>query len=165
MNSRSLARLWQSAFVEIDEVWNALNVLAIGDSHLLFSLFEPRRDRIAPSEFRSEPVPDKQIAFIEAPSFFETPLQNLIVGAALFHPFAKIAIMHPQEIAAHTVGRFYGTEIFMIILVQLATGMQPDFVEHAREIQHAASHFSWAFRVRPHTRVIAVSLWSRNCRD
>src|SRR5207247_11360570 len=33
----------------IDEVWNALNVVAIGDSHLLFSFFEPRRDRITPS--------------------------------------------------------------------------------------------------------------------
>jgi hypothetical protein len=43
-NSRSLARLRESAFVEIDEVRDALNVVAIGDSHLPFSLFEPRRD-------------------------------------------------------------------------------------------------------------------------
>src|SRR5205809_2885419 len=32
--------LWQPAFIEIDKVRNALNVVAIGDSHLLFSFFE-----------------------------------------------------------------------------------------------------------------------------
>src|SRR5215831_11606556 len=54
MNSRSLARIWEPAFVEIDQVWNALNIVAIGDSNLLFPLFETRRDGIAPAELRCE---------------------------------------------------------------------------------------------------------------
>src|SRR5207253_5730952 len=84
MNS-SLARLWESAFVKIDEVWNALNVVAICDSRLLLSLFEPRRDRIAPSELRCESVPDKKIAFVQAAALFETPFQNFFIRPALLH--------------------------------------------------------------------------------
>jgi hypothetical protein len=44
LKSQSLGSRWEPAFVEIDEVWNALNVVAIGDSHFLFALFEPGRD-------------------------------------------------------------------------------------------------------------------------
>src|SRR5438552_17600141 len=83
MNSRSFARLWKSAFVEIDEVWNALNVVAIGDSHLVFSFFESRRDRIAPSELRCESVPDKEIAVVEPPLLSDTPFQSFFMRPAL----------------------------------------------------------------------------------
>src|SRR5881392_2558647 len=103
MNS-SLARLWESAFVKIDEVWNALNVVAIGDSHLFFSLFEPRRNRIAPSELRCKSVPDKEVAVVQAPSFFEAPFEDLFIGPALEHSVAEISIMDPQKIAARAVG-------------------------------------------------------------
>src|SRR5947208_11331010 len=98
MNSRSFARLWKSAFVEIDEVWNALNVVAICDSHLLFSFFESRRDRIAPSELRFESVPDKEIAVVQPPALFETPFQNFFIRPALLqmpahrHDAAPIAV-------------------------------------------------------------------------
>src|SRR5262249_44041058 len=56
INSRSLARLRQPAFVEIDEVWNALDIVAMCDSRFLFSLFETWCNRIAPTEFRRESV-------------------------------------------------------------------------------------------------------------
>src|SRR6266480_5929375 len=101
MNSRSFAGLRESAFVEIDEVRNALNVVAIGDSHLLFSLFEPRRDRITPSELRCESVPDKEIAFVQPPALFETPFQNFFVRPSLLQTLNQIAMVHPQKIAAH----------------------------------------------------------------
>src|SRR6266487_3227664 len=123
MNSRSFARLWKSAFVEIDEVWNALNVVAIGDSHLLFSFFEPRRDRIAPSELRCESVPNKEIAVVQAPSVFETPFQNFFVRPALLHTLNQIAMVHAQKIAAHPVGRFQRAEVLSIILVQFSARM------------------------------------------
>src|SRR5438034_11281600 len=99
MNSRSLARFRESAFVKIDEVWNALNVVAIGDSHLFFSLFEPRRNRIAPSELRCKSVPDKEVAVVQAPSFFETPFQNFFVRPALLHTPAR---HHDATAAAKT---------------------------------------------------------------
>src|SRR5207248_11435238 len=111
MNS-SLARLWESAFVKIDEVWNALNVVAIGDSHVFLSLFEPRRDRIAPSKLRCKSVPDKEVAVVQAPSFSETPFQNFFVRPALRHTLNQIAMMHPQKIATHAVRRFERAEIF-----------------------------------------------------
>src|SRR5262249_5069556 len=96
--SRTLARLWESPFIEIDQVRNALNVVAIGDSHLFFSLFQPRRDRIAPAELRCESVPDKEIAIVQAAALFETPFQNFFVRAALLHALNQIAMMHAQKI-------------------------------------------------------------------
>src|SRR5437867_7506108 len=125
MNSLSFARLWQSAFVKIDEVRNALNVVAIGDSHILFSLFEPRRDRIAPSELRCESVPDKEIAVVQPPALFETPFLNFFVRPALLHTLNQIAMMHAQKIAAHPVCCFQRAEVFSIIRSE----------EHTSELQ------------------------------
>src|SRR5207249_3337105 len=153
MKSLSVTRSWESAFVEIDEVWNALNVVAIGDSHLFFSLFEPRRDRITPSELRCKSVPDKEITVVQAPSFFETPFQNFFVRPALLHTLKQIAMMHPQKIAAHAVRRFERAEIFSIIFVELAAQMQPDLVQHAREIQHAARHFPGTLWIGSHSQI------------
>src|SRR5437870_8244318 len=153
MNSRSFARLWKSAFVEIDEVWNALNVVAIGDSHLLFSLFEPRRDRIAPSELRCESVPDKQVAIVKPTPFFEAPLENFFVCAAFQHTIPKIAIMDAQKIAAHSICGMRGAKVLVIIRVQLAAGVQPNLVQHPREIHHAVRHFFWAFGITRHTQM------------
>src|SRR5437867_2536367 len=152
MNS-SLAPLWESAFVKIDEVWNALNVVAIGDSHLFFSLFEPRRDRIAPSELRCKSVPDKEVAVVQAPSFFETPFQNFFVRPALRHTLDQIAMMHAQKIAAHAIRRFECPEIFSIIFMEFAAQKQPNLVQHAREIQHAARHFSRTLWIGSHSQM------------
>src|SRR5438445_11935768 len=102
MNS-SLARLWASAFVEIDEVRNALDVIAIGDSHLFFSLFEPRRDRLAPSELRCKSVLDKEVAVVQAPSFFEAPYQNFFFRLAQRHTLNHITMMHALKMAVHTI--------------------------------------------------------------
>src|SRR5262249_45313592 len=123
MNSRSPACRRKSAFVEIDEVWNALNVVAIRDSHLFFSLFEPRGHRIAPSELRCESVPDKQIAIVQAASLFETPLQNFFICGALLDTLNQIARVHAQKVAADAVRRFQRVEVFSIIFVQLAAQM------------------------------------------
>src|SRR2546430_1544348 len=141
MKSRSLGRLRESALVKIDEVWNALNIVAICDSSLLFSLFETRRDRITPSELRCESVPDKEIAFVQAAALFETPFQNFLVRPALLRTLDQIAMVHAQKIAAHTVCRFQRAEVFLIIFVQLTTHIQSNLVQHTREIHHAFGHF------------------------
>src|SRR5438445_6461574 len=91
------------AFVKIDEVWNALNVIAIGDSHLFFSLFEPRRDRIAPSKLRCKSVPDKEVTVVQAPSFFEAPYQNFFFRLAQRHTLNHITMMHALKMAVHTI--------------------------------------------------------------
>jgi hypothetical protein len=36
--------------------------------------------------------------------------------------------MDPKKIAAHPVGRLHRTEVLVIILMQLASGMQPNLV-------------------------------------
>src|SRR2546423_9361215 len=162
MNSRSFARLWKSAFVKIDEVWNALNVVAIDDSHVLFSLFETRRDRITPPELRCESVPDKEIAVVQVTTLFETPFQNFFVRPILLHTLNHIAMVHAQKIAAHAVCRFQRAEVFSIIFVEFATQMQPNLVQHAREIHHAARHFFGTLWIASHRQMNRIILWRRN---
>src|SRR5262249_29996633 len=143
----------ESAFVEIDKVRNALNVVAISNSHLLFSLFQPRRDRIAPSELRCESVPDKEIPFVQTAALFETPFQNFFVRSAWVHTLNQIAMVHAQKIAARPVCRSHPAEVFSIIFVELAAQMQPNLVQHAREIHHAARHFFGTLWIASHKQM------------
>src|SRR5439155_7896967 len=122
-------------------------------------------DRVAPSELRCEPVPDKEIAIVQAAALFETPFLNFLVRPVLLHTLNQIAMMYAQKIAAHTISGFRRAEVFLIIFVEFAAGVQANLVEHAREIYHAARHFLRALGIRPHARIIVVSTFSRNCRS
>src|SRR5215471_9721004 len=125
----------------------------MGDSEFALSLFQSRRNRVAPTELRCESVPDKQIAIVQAAPLFETPFQNFFVRAALLHTLDQIAMMHAQKIAAHTICGFQRAEVFLIIVGKLAAQMQPNLVQHAREIQHALGHFSWTLWIGSHTQM------------
>src|SRR4030095_11140599 len=162
MNSRSLACLRHPTFVEIDKVWNSDNIVAICDSRFLFSLFEPRRDRIAPSELRCESVPDKEIAIVQAAPLFETPFQIFFVRAALLHTLNQVAMVHAQKIAARSVCRFQRAEVFLMIFVELAAQMQANLVQHAREIHHAFGHFFGTFWIGSHREMNRIIPWACN---
>jgi hypothetical protein len=120
MNSQSFACLWKSAFVEIDQVGNRENVGPIGDAELLFPLLQPRTERIAPSEFRYESIPDEKVTLIRPPAALETPLKDFFVGPALARTLAQIVIVDAQEVATSAIKRSRRTEVLVIILVQLA---------------------------------------------
>jgi len=84
-------------------------------------------------------------------------LQNFFVCPALLHTLNEIAMMHAQKIAAHAVCGFQRAEVFLIIVVELATQMQPNLVQHSREIHHAFGHFFgtlWIGSHRPMNRII-----------
>src|SRR4029077_12632236 len=151
------------ALVKIDEVWNALNIVAISDSHLLLSLFEPRRDRIAPSELRCESVPDKEIAIVQAAALFETPFQNFFIRPALLHTLNQVAMVHAQKIAARSVCRFQRAEVFLIVFVEFAAQMQPNLVQHAREIHHALGHFFGTLWISSHSQMNRIIPWRQQC--
>ena len=59
--------------------------------------------------------------------------------------------MDAQKIAADSICRPYCAKVLVVILVQLAPGMQSNLVQHPREIHHAAGHLFWAFRISRHT--------------
>src|SRR5439155_9412688 len=40
-----------------------------------------------------------------------------------------------------------------IIFMELAAQMQPNLVQHSRELHHAVRHFFWAFRISRHRRM------------
>src|SRR5205823_1623726 len=157
MRSRGFGGLRGPAFVEIDEVRHCENVVAISDAVLFFPLFQSRRERIAPSEFRSESIPDKKVALVQAPPVFKTPFENLFISSALENALAKIGIVDTQKIAAGTIKRSGRPEVVVIILVQLAAGILSNFVQHTREIHHAARHFLRAFWISHHVQINAAS--------
>jgi hypothetical protein len=86
-------------------------------------------------------------------ALFETPFQNFFVRPALLHTLNQIAMVHAQKIAAHPVRRFERAEVSSIILVQFAAGVQPNLVQHTREIHHAARHFFGTLWIGSHTQM------------
>src|SRR6266536_6489951 len=62
-------------------------------------------------------------------------------------------MMYAQKIAANTVRGFQRAEVFLIIFVELAAQMQPNLVQHTREIHHAARHFFGTLWIGSHTQM------------
>src|SRR5436190_19446703 len=71
-------------------------------------------------------------------------------------------MVHAQKIAADTVCRFQRAEVFLIIFMQLAAQMQPNLVQHAWEINHAARHFFGTFWIGSHRQMNRIIPWRRN---
>src|SRR4029079_5161438 len=122
----------------------------------------------APPDFRHEPIPDKEVAIVRLPAALKTPLKDFLVSSTLEKALAKIVIVDPQKIAASTIKRSRRAKILVIILVQFAPAVQPNLVQHAREIHHPARRFFRASRVRAHAasnRIPTVSAISpvENC--
>ena len=93
---------------------------------------------------------EEQIAFVERAFFFETPFRDFLVAAALLHPFAQIAVIHPEEVATDGVSRSRRPEIFVIFFRKLAAPVHPDLVDHAREIHHPFCHLFRTLRIFRH---------------
>ena len=104
-------------FVEIDQVWDSDDVGAIGDAVFALLPLQHWRGEIVPAKLRTKAVPNHDVALVQPPALFETPLENLLIGSALQHALAKIDIVEPQKIAARAVGRLGGAKVFAIILV------------------------------------------------
>src|SRR5437016_11557426 len=93
---------------------------------------------------------------------FQNTIRESLHRFPLENALAKIGIVDAQKIATGSIKRSRRPEVVAIILVQLAAGMKSDFIDHSREIAHSFRHFFWAFWIRRHSRVIAVSLYSCN---
>ena len=63
-------------------------------------------------------------------------MQNLVVGAALFHPFNKPVVVDPQKSHAQLIEPF--AQVRLIIVMQLFAGVSANFVQHAAEIDQPA---------------------------
>src|SRR4029434_2001867 len=155
MRSQSPGCLREPAFIEINKVGNCENVSAIGDAVLFLPLLQHRSQRIAPSEFRHESIPDKQVTLIRLPAALKAPLKDFFVSSALEDALAKIVIVDTQEIAASAIKRSRRTEILMIVLVQLTPRVQPNLLQHSREIHHSTRHFFRACWIGTHAAVNA----------
>src|SRR5207253_5327055 len=113
---RDPRNLWllQTSLFEIDQVGNGLDVGAIGNFVPLFSFFQQGAGKITPAKLGNKTIPDQQIAFVEWASFLETPFHDFLVAAALLHPFAQIAVTHPEKVATDGVSRSRRPEIYVI---------------------------------------------------
>jgi len=80
-------------------------------------------------------------------------LQNFFVRPALLHTLNQIAMVHAEKIATRPVYRSHRAEVFSIIFAELAAQMQPNLVQHAREIYHAARHFFGTLWIGSHRRM------------
>src|SRR5438093_12650300 len=98
MRSRGFGGLRGPAFVEIDEVRHCKNVVAISDAVLFFPLFQSRRERIAPSEFRCECIPDKEVALVQAPPVLKKPFENSFIVAPWVKTFGRFGTINAKQL-------------------------------------------------------------------
>src|SRR5262249_15659242 len=151
--SESLDRPWESAFVEIDQVGDCENVGAIGDAVVLFPFLQHGSERIAPPKFRQKSIQDKQVSLIRLPASLKAPFEDFLVSSTLEDAFAKIVLVDAQKIAASAIKRSRRTEIFVIIIVQLAARVEANLLQHSREIHHPARHLFRACWIGTHAAV------------
>src|SRR4029077_18797076 len=116
----------------------------------------------APSEFRYESIPDKEVTFIRLTAALKTPLNDFFVSSTLQHALAEIVIVGTQKIAAGAIKRLRRAEILVIILVQFAPVVQPNLVQHARVIHHAAHHFFGTLWIGSHRQMNRIIPWRGN---
>ena len=77
-----------------------MNIVPIGDSHLLFQLFETRRDRIAHPSFDANPCQTKR-----SPSFKRRPFskQHSRMSSSVPHCFTRQHITMPRRLRKRNV--------------------------------------------------------------
>jgi hypothetical protein len=68
---------------------------------------------------------------------------------------AKIGVLYPQEITAYAIHRSARAKVFVIILVQLAAGLQANLVQHSRKINHPARFLFRALGISVHARELS----------
>jgi len=118
----------------------------VSQAALLLRFFEVRQNfgRISPAAFTKEVAPDGDVLIGKLSSDGKTPLQNLLVGAALKHARNKGVIRHAEIAQATPVEAFAKPRC--VIGGKLAPSMNADFIKHARKPDHAFCSFVRATR-------------------
>lgn len=127
--------LGRSAFLDVEELAQRLDVVTIGQTGGGFAFFEVPGGKIVPAEFGDEAVPDLDVVLVKAPAGLITPLQNLGVTPARENMVAEFVVFHLEKLDQSPIGP--APQIFVIFGIEFARCMKTNFIQHPREIPKA----------------------------
>ncbi len=96
----------RTPFVGVDKGEHRFNLGSARHAGFLFAALKSLGHFVVPAPFAHELVPNINLILGWLASHAETPMQNLFVGATLFHPFVKLIVIHAQEGHAKLVEAF-----------------------------------------------------------
>jgi hypothetical protein len=128
-----------TAFVQIDEIKESLNIRAV----LPAAFPEPALERgaavIVPPPFAHKFVPTVDLVFAGFSSLLKTPPEDLLVASPLVHPLDEGPVFHPKKRRALPIKA--DPEIGMVFRRELAFRVEPDFSQHSGEIEEVPGFF------------------------
>ena len=136
---------WIAPFVQIDVIEKCLDIGAIAEMAFVKPALKRRGSFVVPAPFPHKLVPNLHFLRAWTASLLKAPLQNLLVRASLCNSLGKRRVLDPKKCAASAVKS--NTEIWLIFVRQLRGLVQPDFVDHAREVDDSAELFVGASQV------------------
>ena len=136
------------AFVDVLKIERRLDVRAVGEAELLFSLFEKLRCVVIPASLAQEVVEHRDLLFVRPASVGITPLERCFIARACEHPFPQCLVTHAEKPAGTSV------EETRLAVAEIVSGRQPagrietDLVDHPAEEHESTDRFVRAAQSR-----------------
>ena len=131
-----------AAFVQVYEIKESMNVCAVLKAAFRETLLEPSGGNVVPAAFPQKFVPYLDFLFRRTTAVSEAPFQNLFIGAASENLRAEVGVGHMEKIDTTKIEAL--AQIGDIILREKMLGVQPDFVQHAPEVNEGMCLGVWA---------------------
>jgi hypothetical protein len=98
-----ISPLREPPFVRVNELERRLNIRSVGHPCFGFPAFDDFGNFVVPTTLAHEFVPDVNVVFGWLASHCEAPLQNLLIGAVLFHALDQVMIVDAEKLHAFFV--------------------------------------------------------------
>lgn len=149
------------AFVNVEEVEEGLDIVAVGDAEFFFAFREALAGVVAPAAFAEIRVPDLDIFGRRFAAVGEAPFEHVGILAAEVDADGDIFVFHAEEGAA--AGIESAAESFVVIRGQFTLGVEANFIEHAAKVNDVAKFFMRTAKAGDfHGGIVAFSMAGRN---
>ena len=89
---------------------------------------------VSPATFSEKCIPDFDLLLTRVPAILEAPIENFLVCSAFECALRQLVVIDPEETRATRVENIGRIDSDEVIRWQFACRVQPDLIEHAREI-------------------------------
>ena len=127
----------QAPFVGVDVFKHGLNLITTLKPAFLFAACQSFRQLVPPASLDHESIPNLDLFLRGTLPLGEAPFEDFIIPSPLAHPVAKVSIVDTKKHNHPLIKPL--AQVRMKIRMQLATGNQPNFVDHSSEINNSTN--------------------------
>ena len=111
-----------------------LDILAVTPALSFLRRLQLVASGIAPTAFGEKGIPDLHLLLARSPAPGKAPFEDFLVRPALQGPLRELVIIDPQKSGAARIESGWLIDSDKVIGWQLSRRMEPNLVQHAREI-------------------------------